>query len=100
MTQNNNHQKQINQDKGRKLAEWIRLLAVLFRLLIVLGLFLLIFLIFILIFTSLFSIWILLLPLLLILLGIGLARLEYHLHGRLYSIEYQAMNNVKEDRPS
>lgn len=81
-----NRKPQAEEETMKKgLAFWVRLTAVLFRVLIILGLIALILFAILLSLTKIFTIWILAIPLALILIGIGLARLEYCFHGRLYT---------------
>lgn len=71
----------------KRLWGWVRFAGVIFRLMIIVGLLLLVLSIVLLAVTSLFRLWILILPFSLISLGIILARIEYHLHGRLYTLQ-------------
>ncbi len=84
--------------KEKRLAGWVRLTAVLFRVLIMLGLVSLAILIILLIFTNIFVIWILAIPLALILIGIGLARLEFTLHDRLYAAGHKKTNQIDKEK--
>ena len=75
----------------RRLSGWVRLLAILFRLVIILALLLFVLIILGLILTSFFKVWFLILPVGMLTVGIILARTEYHLHGKLYELKNQAL---------
>ena len=83
--------------KEKQLAGWVRLTAVLFRVLILLGLISLLILIIFLAFTNIFTIWILAVPVALLLTGIGIARLEFYLHDRLYAAGYKKTNQIDKE---
>jgi len=77
---------------AKRLLRWKRFLAVLFRISILLGLVFLVVLIAALVFASWFRWWAVLISAGLIALGVILARLEYQLHQRLYSLENEVQN--------
>ncbi len=79
------------EQKIDRLAGWVRLLVILFRAFIVVGLLVLIILVLLILLTSVIKVWVLVIPLMLILLGIVLARLEYYLHGRLYDLKFDEL---------
>lgn len=79
-------------EKMKRLLGWKRFLGVLFRILILSGLIFLVVLTAGLIFASWFRWWTVLLAAGLIVLGVVLARCEYQLHQRLYSLEKESQN--------
>jgi hypothetical protein len=93
-----NRKLQAQDETMRKgLVVWVRLTAVIFRVLIILGLITLIIFTILLSFTNIFTIWILAIPIDLILIGIGLARLEYRFHGRLYANEITGPDQIENE---
>jgi len=75
----------------KRLARWVRFLAVIYRVVLVAGLLTLITAIVLLIVTNLFTGWILLVPIALIVGGVILARVEYRLDMRLYNFNNQPL---------
>jgi hypothetical protein len=93
--QENLSAEEINKNKKR-LAFWVRFIAVVYRIVLVAGLLVLIAAIVILIATDLLSAWILTVPAVLMAAGIILAWFEYRLHTRVFDL-HNPQPGLKED---